>query len=134
MEDYQEGYYLAEEVGFFVRFCVQRSPKIFLDMTSRFDMMKLSKTLELVPAIKGDFYLSELPKDSSGCEAGSYLQWVETSLSAFSFGNPVKGGERDGVYQTGRYPRVSSSWSSGMFRLRNRGRTEKEIHGERDHR
>lgn len=47
--------------------------------------MKLSKTLELVPAVMGDFYLSGLPKDSSGCEAGSYLQWVETSLSAFCF-------------------------------------------------
>ena len=33
----------------------------------------------------GDSYLSGLPKDSSGREAGSYLQWVETSLSAFSF-------------------------------------------------
>lgn len=38
------------------------------------------------PGCKGDFYLSGLPKDSSGCEAGSYLPWVETSLSAFLFG------------------------------------------------
>jgi len=57
-------------------------------------MMKMSNTLQLVPAIMGDFYLWELPKDSSGCEAGSYLQWVETSLSAFCLGNPEKkGGE-----------------------------------------
>jgi len=48
-------------------------------------MMNLSKTKELVPAVTGDFYLLGLPKDSSGCEAGSYLLRVETSLSAFSF-------------------------------------------------
>jgi hypothetical protein len=45
-------------------------------------MMELSKTQQLVPATRAiSFY--GLPKDSSGCEAGSYLLRVETSLSAF---------------------------------------------------
>ena len=58
-------------------------------------------TLELVPAVMGDFYLLGLPKDSSGCEAGSYLQWVETSLSAFLVlrQSKLKGGERDGSHR-----------------------------------
>ena len=56
--------------------------------------MKVSKTKELVPAARAISILSELPKDSSGCEAGSYLRKVETSLSAFSFrGIQAKGGE-----------------------------------------
>ena len=59
------------------------SPKNFIDKISGRCIMRLSKTEELVPAIKGNFYLSGLPKDSSGCEAGSYLVRVETSLSAF---------------------------------------------------
>jgi hypothetical protein len=54
-------------------------------------MISLSKYTGAGPGcFMGDFYLLGLPKDSSGCEAGSYLQWVETSLSAFFV---LKGGE-----------------------------------------
>ena len=56
-----------------------------LDFFFEWCIIKLSKTHELVPAFRAISILSELPKDSSGCEAGSYLVWVETSLSAFSF-------------------------------------------------
>jgi len=47
--------------------------------------LELSKTLELVPAVKGNFYFIGIAERLFGCEAGSYLQGVETSLSAFSF-------------------------------------------------
>ena len=79
-----EGYQKNGEstTKFFKKNCPIKS-KEKLDKAGEYGMMRLSKTLELVPAVMGDFYLLGLPKDSSGCEAGSYLQGVETSLSAF---------------------------------------------------
>jgi len=79
------------------------SRKNILDFFFEWCIIKLSVTTELVPAVRATSILSELPKDSSGCEAGSYLRRVETSLSAFSCNQLREGGEH-AQSLTGRGP------------------------------